>query len=114
MESFVHPVQEAISGIEHFLHVTEGPSAALSPVLFQELSSRIQSASWVRQLYRPEMHSSRDALALFSDYRRSLQTLKQRLAALEPTLLEERSRLLADRDRVQCSREWHAALSRTR
>jgi hypothetical protein len=112
MVSHEQAVQQTVTLIEYFLLQSAKGDQLPAPELLSQLSRSLESAQAARD---HGMHADGPALSeeLSLRYRNCLEQLRSRLAALETSLSDERSRLLREQSHLARAREWSALLSRT-
>ncbi len=112
MESFERSLHEVIRVIDHFLDETKDPSIVLAADIFQEVSSRIESARRAREFREPG--TVRETYAgLCRAYHGKLECLLRRLGDLEIRFTQERNRLAEQHNWILRTRDWHQAMSNT-
>ena len=112
MECLERSLHEAIGVIDHFLDETKDPSIALAAGIFQEVSSRIESARCAREFQEPGSMSE-TYVGLCRTYRGKLECLLRRLGDLEIHFTQERNRLADEHKWILRTREWHQVMSNT-
>ena len=94
------PIDKAMRAIERFLQASEQPSFVLTNDHLLALSRSIAAAEGARESLLPAAETDQR-------YAELLQRLRLRLAELTSDLTQQRAELLAARDRLTRTQDWH-------